>query len=382
MIIFLISSIALLFILAYFVLVRWFVYHWRKTPVWQAPEGFQPSTSVTILIPARNEALNIQACLNSILHQSYPPELMEIIVIDDHSEDDTPHLVQAYQDSRVRLLQLADHLDYETSSYKKAAIQIGVAAATGHLIITTDADCLAPPKWLWHLSSLYEHQQPQCIAGPVAFYQEQNGLERFQSLDFLGMMVITGAGIGSTKMYMGNGANLAYPRAVFERVNGFEGVKDWASGDDLFLIHKIAAQYPGGVSFLKQAEATILTRAKPDLSSFIQQRIRWGTKNTSYKGWAVMLIAGTVFLACWSLLVMAFAIPWGGWPSIGFFLFLLGIKTWADYQLLREATSFFGRRDLRRYFMPAQIGHILYIALIGLASLVVKRYEWKGRKVR
>lgn len=382
MIIFLISSVALFFILAYFMVVRWFLYHWRQTPVWHAPTGFQPSTHVSILIPARNEAPNIRACIDSILQQAYPSQLLEIIVIDDHSEDETAQLVQAYQNPRVRLLKLVDHLDYETSAYKKAAIALGASVATGELLITTDADCIAPTRWMLHLSSLYEQKQPKCIAGPVAFYQEKNGLERFQSLDFLGMMLITGAGIRSTRMYMGNGAHLAYPRAVFEAVQGFEGVQNWASGDDLFLIHKIAARYPDGIRFLKQAEATILTRAKPDLPSFIQQRIRWGTKNRSYTGWAVTLIAGIVFLACWSILAMAFVIPWGGWSSFWFFLFLLGLKTWVDYQVLAEATAFFRRKDLRPYFGQAQIGHILYIALIGLASLVVKRYEWKGRKVK
>jgi len=382
MIIFLISSVALFFILAYFIVVRWFLYHWRQTPVWNVPAGFQASTRVSILIPARNEALHIRACIDSILQQAYPSQLLEIIVIDDHSEDGTSLLVQTYEDPRVRLFKLADHLDYKTSAYKKAAIQLGVSVATGELLITTDADCIAPPRWLLHLSSFYEEKQPKCIAGPVAFYQEKNGLERFQSLDFLGMMIITAAGIRSSRMYMGNGAHLAYPRAVFEAVDGFEGVQNWASGDDLFLIHKIAARYPDGIRFLKQAEATILTRAKPDLSSFIQQRIRWGTKNSSYSGWAVTLIAGTVFLACWSILAVAFAIPWGGWFGLLFFLFLLGLKTWVDYQLLAEAMTFFHRKDLRPYFGQAQLGHILYIALVGLASLVVKRYEWKGRRVR
>jgi cellulose synthase/poly-beta-1,6-N-acetylglucosamine synthase-like glycosyltransferase len=63
----------------------------------QPPISNQPinqSTKLSVIIPARNEAHNIEACINSILNQFYPNELFEIIVIDDHSEDNTAAIVK------------------------------------------------------------------------------------------------------------------------------------------------------------------------------------------------------------------------------------------------------------------------------------------------
>lgn len=381
MIIYLISSAAVLFSIAYFALIRWLLSQWKRLDHWTEAEPIAAQTFVTVLVPARNEAHTIQNCLNSLLQQSYPPELLEIIVIDDHSTDDTALVVQHYPQSSIRLLSLADLLSEPTHSYKKAAISAGVATARGTLIVTTDADCIAPPHWIRHMVQAYEQKAWQCIAGPVLLHQEQNALEKFQSLDFLGTMVITGAGIYSGQLLMANGANFAYSKSAFEAVGGYTGISHKASGDDLFLLHKIAQQYPDQIGFLKQAGAAVQTQAMPNLRSFLRQRIRWGTKNASYTDHRVTLIAGLVFATCWGILLTAlFGLI--GYPSAFLACLLaLTIKAAADYQLLHEAMAFFDRRDLKGALGWSQLGHILYIALVGAASMVIRRYEWKGRRV-
>ncbi len=64
----------------------------------------EPPPLVSVLIPARNEAHNLPACLASVLSQTYPH--LEVWVYDDHSEDDTARVVAewARRDPRVHLL--------------------------------------------------------------------------------------------------------------------------------------------------------------------------------------------------------------------------------------------------------------------------------------
>lgn len=381
MIIYLISSAAVLFSTAYFFLIRWLLTEWDRLRSPEVSAAPNRAITVSIIVPARNEATNIRSCLDSLVQQSYPNSLLEIIVVDDHSTDRTSAITLGYEDQGVRLLALADHLDQPTQSYKKAAISLGVAEAQGELIITTDADCIAPPNWVKYMVTAHVTENWQCIAGPVLFHQEENALERFQSLDFIGTMIITGAGISSGKLQLANGANFAYTKKAFEQVGGFDGVEAKASGDDIFLLHKIAAVFPGQVGFLKHAQATVFTRAMPNVSSFVQQRLRWGTKNASYTDPQVTLVAGLVFATCWGI-ILCFLLGLVGYLNalIGF-LVALGIKSFADYQLLRNGMRFFGRMDLRPALAWSQLGHILYIALVGMASLLVKRYEWKGRRV-
>lgn len=352
--------------------------------MWKLPQDFQPRTSISVLVPARNEAANIAACIKTVLQQNYPPELFELIVIDDHSTDATAATVQGFPTvhQKLRLLHLSDFINNEPlKAYKKKALEVGIAQARGELIVTTDADCLAQPDWLRLLASLYENRQARCIAAPVNFYRETNLLERFQSLDFAGTMLLTGAGIRSRFMRFANGANLAYPKAVFEEVNGFAGIDHLASGDDMLLVQKIAARYPTDVHFLKNAAATVFTAARPDWRSFLQQRIRWATKSSAYREWQITLMLAGVFFFCCNIILCALLSPF--WRAAAVALgFQLAVKIFFDYQLLGSACRFFHRKGLMRHFLPAQVLHILYIVVLGFAANLIKQYEWKGRRVQ
>lgn len=405
--------VALALAAAYVALMLRYLYGWRSLPGWRPPAGWIPAVRVSVVIPARDEAANITACLEAIAAGTYPAHLVEIIVVDDFSDDGTAALVVQLADQwklaeknrpHLRLLPLANSIrpGETVHSHKKKAIDTGIAHAGGELVVTTDADCIAPEGWLLLLASVFfapgasksgasgaeDSLLPNgvaILAAPVVFHREKNLLQRFQSLDFLGLMGITGAGIRLGSQRMGNGANLAYPKAVFEAVGGFEGNEYHASGDDMFLIQKVAARWPSGVFFLKNPAAAVCTEAKPDWRAFVQQRLRWGTKNAALPEWSVRLALLTVFLFCWSIwlnLTLALA---GGENARHFailFLLQLALKALADYLLLRDLCRFFDRKDLLKWFAPSFILHTLYIPLIGTASLFFKKYNWKGRQVQ
>jgi len=359
---------------------------WKALSIWNIPNDFQPKTKISILIPARNEADNIGNCIESILNQTYPKGLFEIIVLDDFSEDETAELVNNYTKNNlttIRLIALGNYISLDdTQSFKKKAIEIGIAQANGELIVTTDADCVVQPNWLMLIASIYEEKQPKFIAAPVNFYQEQNDFERFQSLDFIGMMGITGSGIYTKIMRMCNGANLAYPKAVFEEVSGFQDIDDHASGDDMMLMQKIARIYPNDICYLKNQAATTFTMAKPTLKSFINQRVRWSTKSKGYEERQVTAILIGVWLFCVSIPLTFLSSLFLGrlFLIIGFGQLL--IKMLADYRLLKTTSTFFNRSDLMQTFMKSSIYHLIYIIGIGFLGGVVRKYEWKGRKVR
>lgn len=362
--------------------MRQYLLGWRELTAWNMPVDFEAKTKITILIPARNEAENILACLNSILQQTYPSNFWEVIVLDDHSTDETADLVKGMNAANIRLLHLADSIkEGETQSFKKKAIEIGVAAATGDLIVTTDADCIVQKNWLTLIVSFYQAKNYKFIAAPVNFHQEQNALERFQSLDFMGMMGTAGGGIQRRFMRMCNGANLAYEKSVFYEVNGFEGINEMASGDDMLLMQKVAARYPKSIGYLKNPQVTTFTAAKPTLVSFFQQRLRWATKSSSYQEFLVTFILAMVFFFCCNILFSLFvAVLWNG-QAIFLLIISLLIKALMDYLLLSEMSRFFNRQDLMRSFVPSFFMHLAYIIFVGFAANLLKRYEWKGRKV-
>lgn len=340
---------------------------------------------ISVIIPARNEAENIPDCLASIFENDFPPELFEVIVVDDFSDDETAQLVQNQRVANLRLIKMSEKARAEPPgfAFKKQALSAGIEAAKGEIIVTTDADCLAPKSWLRLISAFFaQRPETKILAAPVGFFDEKSSLERFQSLDFLGFMAITGAGIAGRFQRMGNGANLAFRRAAFDEIGGYAGIDGLASGDDMLLLQKMARRWPDGPAFLKSPAALVRTRAKPTWAGFFSQRIRWASKSAAYPERLVTAILAVVWLFCSSLLVSAglFAVLGGKWAAV--FAFQLLTKAAADWLFLREAAAFFGRRDLLKTFWPSFFWHVWYIVAVGTASLFLKKYEWKGRRVR
>lgn len=311
--------------------------------------------------------------------------MFEVIVVDDHSADETAELVSYFskKNPNVRLIKLADHATgSEVRSFKKKAIETAIGQATGQLIATTDADCIAPEIWLSMLVSFFENKQVQFIAAPVAIHSERNLLERFQSLDLLGMMCVNAAGIQLRWMNLCNGASLAYPKAVFHAVGGFAGIDHLASGDDVLLMQKMAARFPQGIGFLKNPDITVLTQGKPDLPSFVSQRLRWATKSAGNLEWSTTIVLSLVFFFCFSIVAaLLFSLIWG-WKCLGLAALLLAVKLAADYFFLGEMSRYFGRQDLMRSYLASQFLHIGYIFTVGILGNLKKKYVWKGRQVK
>lgn len=373
----------LVFTLLYVLLMTKYLIFWKKSPIFEREtrptEG--QGVRVAVLIAARNEAQKIVACLNAIANNNYPKSLYQVCVIDDESEDNTVEIVSNW------INQHSLHLNFQLIKNKgvgkKAAIETGIHHIDTDLVMTTDADCVVSPHWLSLFATLYAQKKAKFIAAPVAFFPENSWFTRFQSLDFLGMMGITAAGIKGRFLYMCNGANLAYPLAVFHEVEGFKDINHVASGDDMLLMHKIVQRYPHDIYFLKNTQASVFTYAKDTLDSFLGQRIRWASKSSSYTQYYTIIQLGISYLFCVNILHSLLLISFG---KSFFYVFLIqfSLKSAIDFCFLGSVTLFFKQRKLMTFnnFFISQIAHIFYIAFVGTASIFQPKYVWKGRKVR
>jgi cellulose synthase/poly-beta-1,6-N-acetylglucosamine synthase-like glycosyltransferase len=335
-------------------------------------------TKVTVLIAARNEEDNIAETIDDLLSQDYPHELTEIIIVDDHSTDNTAHIILSYANRGVKLLQLKE--DQALNSYKKKAITEAIARSTGDLLVATDADCRMGSQWLSTVVGYYETYNPVMISSPVTYFYEKTFFERLQTLEFSFLIGIGAAFIGNGRASTCNGANLAYRKDVFYEVGGFKGIDNLASGDDELLLQKVAKVYPGRIGFLKDREAIVYTYAKPDLSAFIQQRRRWASKSTHYKDKKIVALAVGIWLFNLSLLFNAV----GGMFYSGFYKILgieLLLKMLFEGTFLISVTSFFNRKSLVKWLLLLSPIHIFYVVYVGLIGNS-RKYAWKGRMVR
>jgi len=338
----------------------------------------QSATQFTVIIPARNEAANIKACVDSILNQDYPAAAFELIVIDDFSEDDTAFIVHALsqQYPQLRLLKLADHCkEGETLAYKKKAIEIAVAQAKGDWILTTDADCIVPSRWLLLYNAYIHQHQPCFVAAPVMFIKTAGILNQFQVLDFLALQGITAAAVGAGKHSMSNGANLGFEKAAFIAVGGYQGVDHIASGDDMFLMHKMKQTLHKPVGYLFHPDVIVLTAAMDTWKGFIMQRIRWASKARYYDDHSITMVLTLVYFFNLSFICLALM---GSWSTL---LIALAFKTFFELFFLDPVAKFFQLQPELKYFVFYQPIHIVYNIAAGLFGQL-KTYSWKGRKVK
>lgn len=368
------TTMTILLTLGYSLIISRYLYYWSQIDTHKTRANFTPTTTVSVVVAARNEAANIASCLNHLLAQNYPKQLLEIIVVDDHSEDQTAAIVQQY---KVTYLALTHE-----EAGKKAAIAKAIQSTNHTLIITTDADCKMGPNWIKYLVSLYEDKKTKLIAAPVIFEAEKTTFEHFQSLDFMGMMGVAAAGVKGGFMQLCNGANLAYERAVFEEVNGFEGIDHLASGDDMLLMEKIVQKYPTGLAYLKQKEAVTITQPKSKITDFLQQRLRWATKSGSYQSISTKVTLGVIWLLCWLMIINVLLGVVLDWLYLYLFISLFTTKAIWDYIFLKTMSQFFGKEQQMKFFLTALLWHWWYIVVVGTWSLFQKKYQWKGRSTQ
>ncbi|MBP7184344.1 MAG: glycosyltransferase [Saprospiraceae bacterium] len=356
----------------YVFLIVNYIRNWRKLPTSNLTRDTISHESapekITVVIPFRNEVEHLEKCLTSLQCQDLDPALWNCVLIDDHSEDDSLKIAHQFP---FQVLSLPNEVQG-----KKNALNFAIAQASGTIIVTSDADCSYPKFWLTSIFKAYQ-ANPHCMAmaAPVQLVSEQNSFfGMFQRLDFAGLMLITGAGFISGNGYMSNGANFSYRKSAYKAVGGFENIDQTASGDDIQLLNKFVATFgKNGVYFLKSKDAIVSTPVCNNFRSFWNQRIRWGTKNKMSSDLYLKFSLGLVYLL--SFFIVANLL-------VGHFylcFYLLAIKFISDYFLLKEASHFFGIKNLNLYFIPSQLFHTLYILLIGTSSIFIQRYEWKKR---
>lgn len=336
------------------------------------------TTKVTILIAARDEEERIRYTIDDIIAQDYPKHLTEVIIVDDHSTDNTADIIRSYAADGITLMQL--QADRPLNSYKKKAIAEAIERSTGDLMVATDADCRMGPNWLSTIVGYFETHDKVMISSPVTYFEEQSLFERLQTLEFSYLIGIGAAFIGNGRASTCNGANLAYRKDVFHEVGGFKGIADLASGDDELLLQKVAVKYPHRIGFLKSRDAVVYTHAKHTLQEFLQQRRRWASKSTRYKDKKIVALAVCIWLFNLSLVANGLL----GFYNIYFlklFLVQFLLKYAFEAVFLLPITAFFKRTNLVGLLIVLAPIHIIYFVYVGLIGNT-RKYSWKGRTVR
>lgn len=357
---------------------------WNQIPLFRRTNS-SPNSFVSVVIALRNESENVFKLLDCLSAQRYPSHLVEFILVDDFSTDDTADKIIRYKNKTllpIVFVSMKEEFgsDKIIQSHKKRAIETGIKKSRGSIIVTTDADCQFGPDWLPVLVAYFEEKKAAFVAAPVRISPAMKFLGIFQALDFMSLQGITGAVVSTNKMTMCNGANLAYNKDAFLEVKGFEGIDDIPSGDDMLLMYKIYQRYPDKVFYLKDESVIVDTESVNTWKGFFQQRIRWASKADRYDDKRIFKVLLLVYVvnACFLALGIAslFKTTW-----LFFFLLLLLAKTLIEFPFVNAVSIFFRHQRLMKYFVLMQPVHILYTIIAGWLGKFGS-FEWKGRVIK
>ena len=332
---------------------------------------FIPKTSFSIVVPFRNEKENLPNLLHSISLLNYPKELVEVILVDDDSDDEF-----RIQNLEFRIQMIKNVR--KSNSPKKDAIETAIQIAKHDWIITTDADCLVQKDWLTIYDQYIQKNEVEMVASGVCYIPKKGFLSAFQNLDFLSLQGATIGSFGINQPFMCNGANFAYSKSFFKELNGFQGNQTIASGDDVFLLQKAVSVAPKKVGFLLAKESIVATNPVATWSDLFQQRVRWASKSTGYSSVYGKLLALVVFGGnlAW---IVSFLLWLVGLLDQNIFMLFVALKFLIDFILIYKTANFFESK--LQYVLASSLLYPFFSVSVAVYSLFGK-YSWKGRNFR
>jgi hypothetical protein len=191
--------------------------------------------SVSTIIPARNEAADIAVSLASRLADGYPN--LELVVVDDRSEDETPHILAEFaaRDERVRAVRIDDLPDGWLG--KVHALDCGVRQATGDWLLFSDADVVIEPGMLARAVAHCEAEGFDLLALVPEFRSKSGGVDLLWAI-FIRVMSMAASPDAvrnpASKVAVGSGGFTLVRRSAFDRTAGFEHLR-LETADDMAL---------------------------------------------------------------------------------------------------------------------------------------------------
>jgi len=328
-------------------------------------------TTVSVVVACRNEENNIPSLLSWLTSQDYPKNLYEIIIVDDHSEDNTFNIASEFKGTNnLKVIK-------NRGTGKKSAIFTGVMASVSELIITTDADCHGSKSWISYFASFYETEHPCLILAPVRLSMARGFLNIFQQLEWAGLQGITAGTAVAGSPVICNGANLGFTKETY-LLNSSNLHPDIPSGDDVFLLHSVKSAWKNKISWLGQNEAVVVTQPSASVLTLLKQRARWVSKAGAYRDPFTLFVSVLIFI---TTIIQGFVMvaSIADLKFLPVFLAALAIKSSADTAIIKSGSNILQEKHIRnlRWLIFLELISPFYVSGVIFFSIFPRYRRWK-----
>jgi peptidoglycan/xylan/chitin deacetylase (PgdA/CDA1 family)/GT2 family glycosyltransferase len=363
--------------------------HYARRHVRRMRPGTAPPRQfglVTVVVPAYNEAANIAATVRSLAAGDYRP--LEVVVVDDGSTDDTADIVTALCLPGVRVLRQAN-------AGKPAALNAGIAAARGDLLVLVDGDTVFAPDAISRLVQPFADVSVGAVSGNTKVANRGGLLGRWQHLEY-----VIGFNLDRRMFDLARcmptvpGAIGAFRRAALREVGGVSQAT-LAEDTDLTI-----AVVRAGWRVVYEGGAVAWTEVPATVQQLWRQRYRWcyGTMQAMWKHRRCLVQRGAsgrmgrrglLYLLCFQVLLPLTA-PAADVASAYGLIFLPWWQiaaVWAGFQTLQALTAAYALRlDGERlgplWTLPLQqlvYRQLMYLVVVQstVAALLGNRQGWR-----
>jgi len=338
---------------------------------------------VSVIIPARNEARNIDRCARSVLSTAYPN--VEVLVIDDHSSDDTGAIARriAAEDPRLRVIAAPDLPQGWFG--KQWACATGALEARGSLLCFTDADTTHAPDLLPRAVNAMRARHADLLT--VAGAQEMHGFwERIIQPQLFALLSVRYGGTERVSRAtrpadaIANGQFILVRRGTYDALNGHARVRDLVAEDMAMAQEWVRAGRKIALVIGVDQLSTRMYAGFRELVAGWRKNIYAGGRHATMGGrvgralYPAILPAVPLFSLAppVALLVGAFGLLSGAWVLWSATVYAVSVVFWALlYWWLRQPVWY-------APLYPLGSAVLLYIALGAVRR--GRRVEWKSRE--
>jgi cellulose synthase/poly-beta-1,6-N-acetylglucosamine synthase-like glycosyltransferase len=340
---------------------------WRAR--YRVNSSFRPKVSV--VIAARNEESNIRRCLDSLIRLTYPPELLEVIIVNDRSGDATPDIVREFAGRRTNIRLLNARSGQGHLRGKANAISQGIDASTGEIILMTDADCTLPAGWIENTVKYYIDGSVGIVPGFTAI-RHANMFEAMQTLDWFSLFSVAAAAtrLGFPVTAVGN--NFSIRRSAYNAVGGYRGIP-FSVTEDYALFHAVTSGTSYRACFPLDPSTLVESEPCKTWRELYRQRKRW------FAGGRDMDVRSIgIFASAWMLNALILA---GLFMQVTpLLLSVIVLKVGVDFALVLPALAAFRRWELVPAFPLYAIYYFLYVLIYPPIVLIGRDVVWKDRQ--
>ena len=258
--------------ITFFFTVSFLVFLRERKDMNSIQEPFEGKPFVSIVVPAFNEEKGIGDTIESLLNTNYPRELLEVIVVNDGSKDNTAQVVQPYADKG-----LVKFINNKANQGKAASLNQGFREAKGKYVACIDADTVVEPGIIQKTINYFKDESIAAVMVRVQVREPKNWLERIISVEYsLGLGFYPKLISALNSLYLTPGQFSIYRRKVVIELGGFDSRSIVEDTEIAYRMQKAKWRIACCLA------ASAYTKVPNNVKDFYYQRKRWysGTLQT------------------------------------------------------------------------------------------------------